>query len=1097
MKKIILLSAIFLAQLSLADDTEIYGTDGVDEDNQVNANVLFIMDTSGSMGGTVALSNAAFSSSGDYSLGDYDESKVYNDLYDDKDDGHLLTAISQNTATNNCADELAVLLSTGEVYDRFQQYRQKDNGSGTTKWRNSLLDGDDGAIRCDTNNDGLSGQGSANTIYTGKYMNWYNFYKTAANSTRMKVVVDVVKGLTHSLSDVNLGLMRFDRYGQGGLIDVPVTDIATSGPLIRAKLDSYVPNGGTPLEESMYEAMRYYRGDTWEYGDTSYPNASVASSRDSSNTNKYKTPIEATCQKNHIILLTDGEPTGDTSSNDEIRSLISNTDFPGGFSKSCSGNGQCMDELAYWMKNNDQNSSLINTQDISTYTIGGFGLVNGVDLLQRTADAGEGTYFAADSTDGLTIALESIFLRILDANTTFTAPAVSVNSFNTSEHRDELFYALFRPSDNVKWAGNLKKYKITSQGIVIGQPKSDGTEVAAVNSETGFFSESAKDFFNDSDKVDGSNVALGGFANLLNPDGRKVYTETTATSEVLGELKNHHSIESLGAINDDERQELINWTYGQDTKKGVTSSRFEIGDPLHSEPVIVTYGGTEESPDSSIFFGTNEGFIHGLSTETGEEQFAFLPQALHQTQKTYYEDEIAASSKPYGMDGAITTWFYDKNNDNIILNGSTAQADEHVHLYAGMRRGGRNYYAFDITNRTSPSMLFKIEGGVTTGFDKLGQTWSQMQIAKVKYNGQDRFVLFFTGGYDTNQDSNATAEADTIGNAVYMVDATTGDLLWSASNSGANKNISSMINSMPASPSLIDHNGDGFVDYFFTADSGGRVFRFDIDQENSGAASFADGGLIASIAGSDTSSNRRFYNKTNVGLVKDKQYGDYLTIAIGSGHRAHPKNTTLVENRFYIIKDHSPYEKPDNYSTTTEAATTKISLNTDESPDPLKLYNATSIMEGGLEALEANDDLRKMLNMGGGWYVTLRSGGEKVLAESLTTNGTIIFTTFKPLSSSSSTDTCGANTGESRVYALDLNYGLGLLDLDGDGEAEAYINIETPGIPPRPVVIKPPSGDDGESKEIIAVGTVTLDPENTDGENKEVTPIYWRQNDNN
>lgn len=1080
--------ALFISHFCLADDTEIYGTDGIDQDNRVNANVLFIMDTSGSMGGTVTQSNSQFNSAGDYSNGDYPEDHVFNDLYDNKNKGHLLTSIS-TSSDDGCADELLKLSSAGQVYGRFQQYR---TSRWWSYWYNSLSDGSDATIRC-------SG-GNTNTLYSGKYMNWFHFYDTNTTSTRMKVVVDVVKDLTYSLSNVNLGLMRFDRNGDGGLIDVPVMDVAVSGPLIRSKLDAYTPNGGTPLEESMYEAMRYYRGETWEFGDSSSPNVSVASSRDTTDTSKYKSPIEATCQKNHIILLTDGEPTGDTSANDEVRSLITDTELPEGFSKTCSNDGQCMDELAYWMKNNDHSDSLINTQDITTYTIGGFGLENGVELLKRTADAGAGSYFAADDTAGLTVALESIFLRILDADTTFTAPAVSVNSFNTSEHRDELFYALFRPEDNVKWAGNLKKYKITSNGIVIGQSSSTGTQVAAINAATGFFADAAKDFFNQSSENDGSQVPLGGFANLLNPTGRTVYTETTASSEILGELDEHSTLTSFNAVDQAELDLLVNWSYGRDIDDknqdgSTTDSRFSIGDPLHSEPVIITYGGTESNPDSTIFFGTNEGFLHGVDTETGTEEFAFLPQALHQTQKTYYQDTIAASSKPYGMDGAISTWFYDKNNNNLILNGGTAESEEHVYLYAGMRRGGRNYYAFDVTNRSNPSMLFKIEGGTTTGFDKLGQTWSKMQIAKVKYNGADKFVLFFTGGYDTNQDSNATAEADILGNAVYMVDATNGDLLWSASNSDANTNISQMINSMPASPSLIDYDGDGFIDYLFTADTGGRVFRFDIKQNNTGSGDFAEGGLIASIASNDTPGNRRFYNKTNVGLVKDKQYGDYLTIAIGSGHRAHPKNTTLVENRFYIIKDRSPYGKPSSYASTTEAPTTKTSLNSGEDPEPLKLYNATSIMEGGIAALEANDDLRKMINLGGGWYVTLRSGGEKVLAEPLTTNGTVIFTTFKPLDTSSSTDSCGANTGESRVYALDLNYGLGLLDLDGDGVSESYINIETPGIAPRPVVIKPPSDGNGTSKEVVAVGTVTIEAENTAGDNKIVTPIYWRQND--
>ncbi len=48
-----LIALLIFSNTGFADDTEIYGATAIDEANTVNANVLFIMDTSGSMSGEV------------------------------------------------------------------------------------------------------------------------------------------------------------------------------------------------------------------------------------------------------------------------------------------------------------------------------------------------------------------------------------------------------------------------------------------------------------------------------------------------------------------------------------------------------------------------------------------------------------------------------------------------------------------------------------------------------------------------------------------------------------------------------------------------------------------------------------------------------------------------------------------------------------------------------------------------------------------------------------------------------------------------------------------------------------------------------------
>ncbi len=1099
-----------ICTLSQADDTEIYGANAIDPDARVNANVMFIMDTSGSMNTNVTTTLFPYDENTDYS-GRYDSDKIYSSLNSSSSGGHDKSAFSE-PESNDCTNVLTNIENNGKVEGNFYQLRKW----GRRYYWSSLQSGSDEAITCDN--------GYTYWLYSGNYMNWYNDNANTTNKSRLETVVDVLNELTYSLDNINLGLMRFDRSAHGGMVDVPVTDIATSGSLIRAKLDDYLGDfgGNTPLSETMYEAALYYRGEEWEWGSSSSPNHSVSSSLNGSN---YKSPIESECQKNHIILLTDGEPTSDTSSNEDIQERIADmTNFPASLSKSCESSGGCLDELTYWLKNTDNSfgsSGLIGTQDVTTYTIGGFDLEGGVALLTRAAELGGGRYYPADDTQGLIKALDSIFLDILATDSTFTAPAVSVNAFNASEHRDELFYALFRPADNAKWAGNLKKYKLLSDGTVVGTDDA----VPAVSDSTGFFNESIFDYWNITDTPDGKNVELGGMANkmtadpatrniLSNNDNSDDQTLLSFTATASGSVA---SKTSFGIDDEDEFNQVHEWSMGIDVldRNGdgdYTDSRKSIGDPLHSEPLIVTYGGTEASPISSIFFGTNEGFLHSLDTITGVENFAFIPKELHSIQKTYFDNTSSASEKPYGLDGAISTWFYDKNNNNVLLDSSgVLETNEHAYIYSGMRRGGRNYYALDVTDRTVPSMKFMIEGGVGN-FERLGETWSKMTVAKVKFNNEDKFVAFFGGGYDSGQDGYNVATPDSVGNAIYMVDASNGDLLWWSSNADAHLNIGTMDNSIPASISAIDISGDGYINYLFAADTGGRVFRIDINKGNSGASDFAKGGEIASLAGSDAANNRRFYNKPNVSLVKDKQNGDYLTISIGSGFRAHPITVKDVKNRFYLIKDFNPYNAPTSYASKSEEALDKTSLLDDEDPDPLKLYNATNLMTGGSDAL--TDDLKRIMTLGGGWYVEMVNEGEKVLAESTTFAGAIIFTTFSP-SSVASSSSCGADTGQSRIYALNQKWATAAIDLDGDGDTDiddASSTLAHSGIAPRPVVIYRQGGG-----KTIAIGTETIDDSRfeqeessetceADGnceeqvskcetENCYVTPVYWRQND--
>ena len=96
-----------------------------------------------------------------------------------------------------------------------------------------------------------------------------------------------------------------------------------------------------------------------------------------------------------------------------------------------------------------------------------------------------------------------------------------------------------------------------------------------------------------------------------------------------------------------------------------------------------------------------------------------------------------------------------------------------------------------------------------------------------------------------------------------MVDAINGNVLWHAGptnttglghDSTANFFHPKLTTSIPADIRVIDMTGDGFADRMYTADTGGRVWRFDINNGKSagtgnGSAPFGSTGTNALVTG--------------------------------------------------------------------------------------------------------------------------------------------------------------------------------------------------------------------------------------------------------
>ena len=307
------------------------------------------------------------------------------------------------------------------------------------------------------------------------------------------------------------------------------------------------------------------------------------------------------------------------------------------------------------------------------------------------------------------------------------------------------------------------------------------------------------------------------------------------------------------------------------------------GATIHSIPAAVSYsakldpttGRVTNERDDYVLFGSMDGALHmvnadsylqtataldntkNISQNGGSEVFAFIPKTIVAKQSNALIKGATGNGtgQPYfGVDApwlVTTNYKYDLANNQVNVDTSNSQG---VFAYGGLRMGGAAIYGMNLTDKANPSLMFAITPA-TTGFGRMGQIWAKPTKAKIKTSTTDTGtdVLIFGGGYDTCYENpyfqvgvtiNTTnkistecaAKTQAQGNAVYMVNARTGALIWSASNT-ANGNGSSintnMKNSIVGGINALDRNSDGFMDHLYFADLGGQVFRADFTNAGS------------------------------------------------------------------------------------------------------------------------------------------------------------------------------------------------------------------------------------------------------------------------
>jgi len=724
---------------------------------------------------------------------------------------------------------------------------------------------------------------------------------------------------------------------------------------------------------------------------------------------------------------------------------------------------------------------------------------------------------------------------------TLLAPAVLLDGSDPLAHADTLYFTVFRPGAGALWPGNVKNYRIVGgadggEGPIIV----DARGADAIDPATGLIRDTATSLWTPPRLApDGGDPRRGGLASrLFDHDGDEspiaasrersvfTYTATAGAGGTITDLTDpanalHEDNAHLPDVNEHGRItrtmlgrpgmaadafiERLRWARGVDVTDhdddgDADEGRALIGASLHAAPLIVPYGGGGDA----LFLASSDGFVHAARLEGPEGRrlagWSWMPPDQLARIDRMFADRPTGGFD-HGLDGPLDAWIADGGVDG---DSAGASAPGRVTLYLGQRRGGRHYHALDVTDFDRPAFLWSIVGG--PALPRLGQTWSRPRhtvIADYRHGATaptPRHVLIVGGGYDTRQDDYGARAPDSVGNAVFMLDALTGEVLWwaggtrGAGDTAPDLALADMNYSIPGDIRLIDVDGDGVTDRFYAADTGGQLWRFDIAPRPGNLAGRITGGRIADLqrpsahAGPPPEAdNRRFYHPPDVALVTPPGGAPYHALAIGSGYRAHPADTE-VDDRIYVVNDHDIDGPPRD-------AAGDVVYHTRFEGDLLDV--SAGIVEDALSVEE-----RKRL--AAGWFIELADPGEKVLGPALTVAGELLVTSYVPADSDDATagSPCAPRLGRSRVYALDILDGSPVANLAGEtssigsGSSSApaaltaedrSMDLAARGIAPPPTVV---FTDNPERPVTIMVGTEPVAPLGYDND-PEAT--YWLQ----
>ena len=366
------------------------------------------------------------------------------------------------------------------------------------------------------------------------------------------------------------------------------------------------------------------------------------------------------------------------------------------------------------------------------------------NFIRSMANNGGGTYHSASDAETLLKALLGIFNQMQPVNSVFASASLPVSVNSRGTYLNQVFMGMFRPDAEAKprWPGN-------SSSTV--RPRRPGH--AAARRLDRHLGGQLVDRLHQPERdlvLDRAEHLLeqpaAGHAALVERLARRrhrgegaaaqqtrrpmpprrmaaVYTcVDCASNTVLGagmstrfNTANNLLTPALLGVDTATRDPLIDWVRGTNnagaelgpTTGPLTTIRPSVhGDVLHSRPAVVNYGG---SIGVVVFYGANDGMLRAVNgnqtgTGAGNELWSFVPQEFFGQLNRLRSNSpnIRLPSTPAGSSATPRDYFVD-GPIGLYQRFAADGTVEKAMIFVGMRRGGRQIYAFDVTTPANPA----------------------------------------------------------------------------------------------------------------------------------------------------------------------------------------------------------------------------------------------------------------------------------------------------------------------------------------------------------------------------------------------------------
>lgn len=691
------------------------------------------------------------------------------------------------------------------------------------------------------------------------------------------------------------------------------------------------------------------------------------------------TPVQYTCQQNFVMMVTDGLPTGNTAgglyspaerANSCVWSTATNSCTTGAFGTAATEARTAANALrttgvtGYNSTNKDGTGAVTGKYDVQTYIVALGDTVanaNALSVMNAMAFSG-GTGKAIAAGDA--VAFQNAILRISDDITAKvgTASAVAVANARVTSTDNASYTSSYNSGT---WTGDLSANAIdTVTGIASATPLWSSSAATQLDLRT-----PASRF------IATSTDAVGGIGGVqFQPTTAGTATKLSTAQQALLGMTDGAAV--LAYLRGDRSGEA-----------GTYRARSHLlGDMINAEPVLVrepnatytdvgysAFKTANASRTRMLYQGANDGMLHAFVAATGAESWAYVPNLVMSELNNLRL--TSGFNHKYYVDGTPTSADVDFAN----IDGINSGGDWRTILVGGLAKGGRGYYALDVSQPTASSevdakskVLWEFPNSIqnsgirNAAIQNMGYSFGKPVIVKTTAKG---WVALLTSGYN-----NGTNAGDSGGDGeghVYVVNPKTGDLIKDISTSGCTS--SPVANPCGLAQISVSLASDNTVEYVYGGDLKGNVWRFDLTGSSgswsvSKFASLAD----ATAAPQPITTAPQLTLKAGVRMVYvgTGQYLGATDIPGSAGANVSSSQTQTM----YGLKD---------------------SLGTLPTPLRPNLQQQTLTTSGTTRTLSNNS-----VNYASqkGWYIDLPITGERLYTQVATYSNNLVFTSNIPSS---------------------------------------------------------------------------------------------------